>query len=234
MTPTLSVIIPTLNEEQALPATLASLAAQQSHPWQVECVVVDGGSSDQTQQLARAAGATLTTAPAGRGQQLRAGAALAKGSVLMFLHADVCLPPTALAAVSQALDVSAAGAGCFAVEHQCSPTAGCLTRSFLRLANQRSRTRALPYGDQAVFCSRALYDQVGGMPALALMEDIAFARALSQHTSLQRLPLAVRASARRFERRPVRTTLCWWTFPLLARWGVKPKTLAKLYGSSLA
>lgn len=232
MPPILSIIIPALNEESALPATLAALAAQAPHPWRVELILADGGSTDRTVELAGAAGAAVVIANPGRGPQMRAGAAAATGEVLMFLHADVCLPPTALAAVSNALEAAEACAGCFAVVHQCSTAASPLTRRFIRLADKRSRTRALPYGDQALFCTRVMYDQVNGIPAVPLMEDVAFARALQQHTEIVRLPLAVVTSARRFEKRPIRTTLCWWTFPLLARWGVKPKTLAKLYGRS--
>lgn len=233
MPPILSVIIPTLNEESALPATLAAVAAQVSHPWQVELVVADGGSMDRTVKLACTAGAIVVTTGAGRGNQMRKGAAAATGEVLMFLHADTSLPPTALTAVSKALEqTESASAGCFEVIHQCSATAGPLTRRFIRLADKRSRTRAIPYGDQALFCTRVLYDQVDGIPAVPLMEDVAFARALQQHTEIARLPLTVITSARRFEQRPIRTTLCWWSFPLLARWGVKPKTLAKIYGRS--
>jgi rSAM/selenodomain-associated transferase 2 len=227
--PILSVIVPALNEELALPATLAALAAQQSHPWQVELVLADGGSTDRSVELACAADAVVVIAETGRGSQMRAGAAVATGEVLMFLHADVHLPPAAFTAASKALDHEGVAAGCFEVVHQCGASAGPLTRRFIRLADKRSRTRALPYGDQTLFCTRALYDQVEGIPAVPLMEDVAFARALQQHTTIARLPLAVTTSARRFEQRPIRTTLCWWTFPLLARWGVKPKTLAKFY-----
>jgi len=232
MKPILSVIVPTRNEELALPATLAALTAQQDHPWQVELVVVDGGSEDRSVQIARDFGAVTVLMPASRGGQLRAGAEVASGEVLMFLHADVLLPLGALTAAAKSLQQPESAAGCFRVEHQCSKAAGALTRRCMRLADQRSASRALPYGDQALFCTRELYQQVDVMPAIPLMEDIAFARALQKHTPITRLPLTVTTSARRFEQRPVRTTLCWWTFPLLAFWGVKPQTLAKLYGGN--
>lgn len=230
MTAVLSVIIPTLDEEKSLPVTLAALAQQQAHPWTVELIVVDGGSIDDTLSIAKQAGATILSAAPGRGQQLNSGALTATGKVLLFLHADVLLPKNGLAAMATSLEEPAIHAGCFRVLHQCSESAGPLTRRFIRLADKRSTTRALPYGDQAVFCTRLLYEEVGGIPKLPLMEDVAFARALTKRGKIARLAATVTTSARRFEQRPIRTTLCWWTFPLLARLRIPASVLAKIYG----
>ena len=102
----------------------------------------------------------------------------------------------------------------------------------IRVADRRSRRTSLPYGDQGVFCTRAAYDAVGGMPAQELMEDLEFARHMRQlFGSPARLPPELTVSARRFDARPVRTALCWWTLPALYRLGVSPARLARWYGA---
>lgn len=226
----LTIIIPVLEEEHALPACLQAVATQRAHDWEVDCVVVDGGSEDRSVDIAKAAGAQVFFAARGRGSQLRHGAEAATGEWLLFLHADVRLPADALAALSAARQRPGVQAGAFRVIHEVSASAGAWTRACLRLADRRSTTRRLPYGDQAIFTSAALYHQVGGIPERPLMEDIHFARSLAKATRLERLPQAVHASGRRFEHSPLRTTLCWWTFPTLDRLGLSPRLLAWLYG----
>ncbi len=226
----LSILIPVLQEEDALPACLQAIRQQQAHDWQVEILVIDGGSQDASVALAEAAGVRVLSAPPGRGTQLRYGADQAQGDWLLFLHADVRLPADALTALAAARNRPGVEAGAFRVIHDVHADAGSWTKACLRMADRRSTTRRLPYGDQAMFCNAELYSQVGGMPARPLMEDIAFARALAKATRLERLPQAVRASGRRFEARPLRTTLCWWTFPFLDRLGASPRLLSWLYG----
>ena len=230
MTATLSVVIPMLDEASTRPACLAAVAAQEGWPGKVELLAVDGGSTDDSRVVAEAAGAQVLEAPRGRGVQMRAGAEAAAGDVLMFLHADVRLPDGAFAAVAAALEQPGTVAGCYELEHEHGPDAGPITRFGLWLADWRSRTRRIPYGDQAIWCTTAAYRAVGGMPERPLMEDVAFAHALKRHGRLARLPLTVRTGARRFERAPIHTTVCWWSFPLLARLGVPPRTLARWYG----
>jgi len=225
----LSILIPVLQEEDALPACLEAIRQQQAHDWELELIVIDGGSQDATVALAEASGARVLSASAGRGTQLRRGAEQAKGDWLLFLHADVRLPADALSALSAARDRPGVQAGAFRVIHEVRADAGSWTKACLRMADRRSTTRRLPYGDQAMFCTAEIFREVGGVPARPLMEDIAFARALAKVTRLERLPQAVRASGRRFEARPLRTTLCWWTFPLLDRLGASPRFLAWLY-----
>jgi len=230
MSARLSVIIPILDEEAVLPACLAAVAAQEGFPGKVEVLVVDGGSQDAGPRLAAAAGAKLLEAARGRGTQMRQGAEAAQGEVLLFLHADVILPSDAFAAIARAFTRPGVRAGSFRIVHTLATAAGTWTRGCLRLADRRSWTRRLPYGDQAIFVTRELYQEVGGMPQRPLMEDIAFARALAAKTRLERLPQTVYASGRRFAQRPIRTTLCWWTFPLLDRLGMSPRVLSWLYG----
>ena len=230
MSARLSVIIPILDEEAALPACLASVAAQVGFAGEVETIVVDGGSQDAGPRMAADAGATVLSAPRGRGVQMRHGAEAANGELLLFVHADTVLPSDAFAAIARALTRPGVRAGSFRIVHTLGPDAGAWTRGSLRLADRRSWRRTLPYGDQAIFVTRELYREVGGMPVRPLMEDIAFARALAAKTRLERLPQTVYASGRRFEQRPIRTTLCWWTFPVLDRIGVSPRILSWLYG----
>lgn len=215
-----SAVIPTLDEDAEIVATVASARAAGAD----EVVVADGGSSDSTVAHAQLAGAdAVLRAPRGRGAQARAGAAAATGVVLWFLHADVRAPIGAAEAIRTALADGAAW-GAFRVRHVAEGWAA-------RLADRRSRHAFLPYGDQGVFCTREAYEAAGGMPGQPLMEDLEFAlRMLRAHGPPARLALEIRVSARRLRARPVRTVLCWWTFPVLHRFRVSPTSLARWYG----
>lgn len=109
------------------------------------------------------------------------------------------------------------------------PNGGRLARAWLRLLDFRSFGFGLPYGDQAFAVRRKVYDESGGFPAIPLMEDVAFARACRRLGKIYGLPLEVKTTGRRFERRPLMTRLCTATFPLLFRMGVSPSTLARWY-----
>lgn len=226
----LSVIIPTLNEELALPACLHAIRAQQTSALEVDVLLVDGGSADDTISIGVEGGvdSVLESEP-GRGIQLRAGADAAEGDILLFLHADGCLPPTAFLAIEKALD-QGHHAGAFYVQHVLSEEAGPVVKRLLSIADARSRNTSMPYGDQAVFVTASLYAEIGGMPAQSLMEDLEFAKRLNQKSRFHMVPEVVKASARRFELRPIRSVLCWWSFPTLYRWGVSPQRLMKMYG----
>jgi rSAM/selenodomain-associated transferase 2 len=192
-------------------------------------VVVDGGSGDGTADLARAAGARVLTAPRGRGPQLNAGAAAARGDVLLFLHADVTLPADAPAWVARALADPRAVAGAFRIRtvaervHPLAP--------LLRLADVRARVARLPYGDQALFVRRSAFTRAGGFPDQPLFEDVELARRLRRLGTIVTVPATVRVSGRRFLAHPVRAMLAMRLFPLLYRLGVPAERLARLYGS---
>ncbi len=224
----ISVVLPVLDEEAIVGDCLHALHAL-SGEWEI--VVVDGGSGDDTVLAATRAGADrVLLAEGGRGPQMQAGAARASGEALLFLHADCRLPEDAATLVEETLADSRWSGGCFRVRHQPSPDAGFWTRRLVRIADRRSRRAQLPYGDQAVFTRRETYWRCGGVPALPLMEDLVFARRLRALGPIRVLPAEVRASARRFERRPWRSVLCWRSFPLLFRLGVAPERLARWYG----
>ena len=188
----ISVIIPTLNEARALPATLARLAVQDTPH---EIIVADGGSGDGTGDVAREAGARWLQAPRGRGAQMNAGARqarCARGGWLLFLHADTLLPQGALATIA-ALPAQARY-GCF---HQAFSGDHRLLRLISRLHNWRCRKTQISYGDQAMFARRELFEDLGGFPETEL-EDVKISERLRQATPLVFLPAAVVTDARRF------------------------------------
>jgi rSAM/selenodomain-associated transferase 2 len=221
-----SVVIPTLNAAETLPATLAMLRGAASVR---EVIVVDGGSSDETAAHARTAGVGVITAPRGRGSQLAAGAAAAAGDWLLFLHADCRLEPGWEAAVGAFLAApraqSRAGYFDLALDDK-APAA----RRLERIVAWRCRALALPYGDQGLLIARTLYDRVGGYASLPLMEDVDLARRLGPRR-LARIGARCIASTRRYRaegyvRRPLRNLLCLSLYFA----GVPPPRILRLYG----
>jgi rSAM/selenodomain-associated transferase 2 len=224
-----SVVIPVYNEERTLPDCLRALAPL-CPPWEV--LVVDGGSADRTVEAASAAaipGLRVLAAPRGRGAQLNAGAAAARGEVLLFLHADVRLPPEAPSRIEEALADPQVVAGAFrtwTVAGDAPP----LLAPFLHLADLRSRYTRVPYGDQALFVRAEVLRQVGGFSDIPLMEDVDLSRRLRRVGRVRTVPARVSVSGRRFAARPVASAVCMNVFPILFRLGVSPRLLARLYG----
>jgi rSAM/selenodomain-associated transferase 2 len=222
----LSVVIPALDEGVALTATLAPLVAAAIVG---EIIVVDGGSIDDTAAVARAAGAAVVPSARGRGCQLAAGAAAATGDWLLFLHADCRLEAGWEAAVRAFLAAPkaplSAGYFDFALDDP-NPAA----RRLERLVAWRCRVLALPYGDQGLLITRALYDAAGGFAPLPLMEDVDLVRRLGRRR-LARLGVRAVASARRYRRdgywrRPLRNLACLALYFA----GVPAGRLVRLYG----
>ncbi len=223
----LSVIIPTLNEEKRIDVCLEATLGMGGID---ECIVVDGGSRDET--IARAAkhhGVRVISAARGRGQQCNAGAMQATHSTLLFLHADVTLPPHAAATISSTLAQPGTVAGAFRTWHVADHWRGKRRALLLHLADFRSRYARTPYGDQAMFMSREVFFRVGGFPDIPLMEDIVLGERLRQLGSISICTAHVEVSGRRFERSPILQTLAVNLFPVLFRFGVSPELLALLY-----
>ncbi len=193
MTAPISIVIPTLNAATVLPGTLAPLVAGVAEGIVRELVVSDGGSTDATCEVAEATGAVVVEGPAGRGGQLRRGAAAARGAWLLFLHADTHLSPDWVGAAAAHLSRPDT-AGYFRLAFRAD---GLAPRVVAGWANLRADMLGLPYGDQGLLISRALYDHVGGYPDIPLMEDVALARALRGR--LCRLPATAETSAARYE-----------------------------------
>jgi rSAM/selenodomain-associated transferase 2 len=222
-----SVVIPTLEEAARIGERLDELAAT---PGIEEVIVVDGGSRDATVRVASGRpGVRVLTAPRGRAAQQNAGAAAARGAALLFLHADVSLPPDVARHVSLALADPAVVAGAFHTWTVPDPGRSRLA-PLLHLADLRSRYSGLPYGDQAIFVRAVAFHAVGGFPDQPLMEDLELSRRLRRLGHLQIVPVSVRVSGRRFLSRPIFYFLAVNFFPALYALGVEPAVLRRWYG----
>lgn len=221
----LSIVMPVLNEAAGLGAALQALAPLLARG--AELIVADGGSSDHSAALALTGGAQLVNAPRGRALQMNAGAAQARGEVLLFLHADTTLPTNAVALISEALAGGSRVWGRFDVSISGRPR---LLRVIATLMNLRSRWSGIATGDQAMFMTRAAFEMVGGFPAQPLMEDIEMSRRLLHLSRPACLRARVLTSGRRWEARGVWHTM-WLMWRLrFAYWrGVAPERLADLY-----
>jgi rSAM/selenodomain-associated transferase 2 len=222
--PMISVVVPTLDEAASLGDLLQDLAAL-TVPYEV--IIADGGSTDETVAIARAAGARVVLAPTGRGLQLRAGAEAARADVLCFLHADVRMAASAAARLAELASARPPHACVFRLRVD---AAGAWYRSIDAGANLRTRLLGLPYGDQGLVVRRDDYEKAGGYPPIPLMEDVALARALRRVTRIRLLDVHLRVSPRRWKRDGVlRRTLMNWI--LLARYlaGTSPERLVKRY-----
>jgi hypothetical protein len=187
----ISVIIPTLNEAEHLEATLASIENDGS----VEILVVDGGSSDGTVNLAKSFAVRLLATKAHRAKQANAGGLAASGDILLFLHADTRLPPGYNTYVRNILQRPGVVAGAFALSID-GPQIG--LRIIERLANVRSHVFHLPYGDQALFLKRDQFRSMKGFPDMVIMEDFVFIQRLKTKGKIAIAPVAVKTSPRRW------------------------------------
>jgi rSAM/selenodomain-associated transferase 2 len=220
---TLSVIVPALDEEHALDATIT--AARQ--PGVLEIIVVDGGSRDRTVAVARTRADRVVHAERGRANQMNVGAASARGDVLLFLHADTRLPPGCHRAITRALADEGVVGGRFDLRLDAP---GLPYRIIETMISLRSRMTRIATGDQAIFARRSVFEGLGGYPPLPLMEDIALSQALKRAGRVACLRERVTTSARRWQRHGVvRTVLLMWLLRLAYYAGVSPARLARAY-----
>ncbi|WP_341914114.1 TIGR04283 family arsenosugar biosynthesis glycosyltransferase [Polaromonas sp. YR568] len=221
----LSIVLPVLNEAAGLGAVLQALAPLRARG--AELIVADGGSSDHSAALAQASGAQLVNAARGRALQMNAGAAQARGEVLLFLHADTQLPADADVLIREALPSGSRVWGRFDVAITGRPR---MLKLIAALMNLRSRLTGIATGDQAMFVTRAAFEAVGGFPAQPLMEDIEMSRRLLHLSRPACLRAKVQTSGRRWESRGVwRTVLLMWRLRFAYWRGVAPERLAELY-----
>ena len=216
----LSVVVPTLNEAHGIAACLQALVPLRARGHEV--IVVDGGSSDETVALARPLADQVVMSEKGRARQMNAGARVAKGEALLFLHADTRLPGGADALVLDTLKTNLWGRFDVRIEgrHVLLPLIACAM-------NMRSRLTGVATGDQAIFLRRAAFE---GFPELELMEDVAFSRAMKRRGSPACLRSRVLTSGRRWEKGGVvRTMALMWRLRLLYALGVSPQRLARDY-----
>ncbi len=221
----ISIIVPMLNEISTLPALMERLRLLSRHGCEV--ILVDGGSDDGSPDLARCAGFKVLQAPRSRARQMNVGAAEAKGSLLLFLHADTRLPDGADTLVSQSLLADRHQWGRFDVRIAGKPR---LLRVVAWLMNYRSYLSGIATGDQAIFVTRQAFEAVGGFPDQPLMEDIEFSKRLRRISKPARIRRPVTTSGRRWEQHGAwQTVLLMWRL----RWrywrGVPASELAKAW-----
>lgn len=215
-------VVPALNEAAGIGALVAALRAQGA-----VVLVVDGGSSDGTAAVAAAAGARVLQAPRGRGAQLRAGAEVAEGGVIWFVHADSAIPAGAVEALRRA--ARAADWGCFTVAVE---GGGRRLRFAAAWMNARARAWGSATGDMGLWARRDLLERLGGFPPLPLCEDLAFCAAARPAGAMAVLPLVLGTSGRRWHENGVnRTILRMWLVRALYHAGADPAALARLYGA---
>ncbi len=223
----MSIVIPALNAEAGLARTLDALRREPEGAGEI--IVADGGSDDATIAVAAERGARVLRGPRGRGQQLAQGAAVAAGEWLLFLHADT-VPEPGWGAVLAAFAAEPGNAGRAAVFRFALDDPSRAARRLERIVAWRTRTMALPYGDQGLFLARAFYDELGGFRPLPLYEDVDLVRRIGRRR-LATLEIRAVTSASRYRGpgyplRSARNLGCLALYFL----GVPPRMIAGLYG----
>lgn len=221
----LSIIIPCLDEAESIAETLQALQPLRKRA--TEVIVVDGGSGDDTVARAQPWADRVLAAPRGRAMQMNAGAACARGEILLFLHADCILPDAADGLIINGLMRSRRNWGRFGVRIASRHP---LLRAVETLMNARSRFTGIATGDQGIFITRSLFEAAGRFPEIALMEDVALSRRLKRFGAPLCLPHRITASGRRWERHGVlRTIMLMWGLRLAYWLGADPDKLALRY-----
>lgn len=220
----LSVIIPTLNEEKFIHLSLES--AKKLNP--VDIIVVDGGSIDKTKEIAEKEGALVIESLRGRGIQLNRGALLAKGDILLFLHADAFI--TKGEAINFERLIDGYGGGFFKLKFDNPSLSTSIVEFF---ANLRSRLFQLPYGDQAIFIRRDIFERLGSFKEYPFLEDLDFVWRLRKVAKLRCIPYCVTVSARRIKKgyplSPIIVSLRNVFIAILFILGISPYRLIRLY-----
>jgi len=220
--PYVSVIIPTLNEALNIEKTICK--ARNSN---AELIVVDGGSGDDTVARAIRAGARIEKSPRGRAVQQNRGASVARGNVLLFLHADTHLPRGYVKHVFEALMEPETVAGAFRFKTDLDHP---LMKLIELVTNIRSRYLKLPYGDQGLFFRRALFEAVGGFPEISIAEDLFLMHRISRLGRIGIAPVHAVTSGRRWQTRGLlRTTLINQIIITGCCLGISPHVLVRLY-----
>ncbi|RCJ40270.1 glycosyltransferase [Nostoc minutum NIES-26] len=219
----ISIIIPTLNEAGNIKQAIATTQPSTN----IEVIVVDGGSQDDTVAIAQSLGVKVISSSPGRASQMNAGAVAASGDILLFLHADTHLPTGFDDMVRAALQKAGTVAGAFALR---------IDASLLSLrwvewgVNWRSHFWQMPYGDQAIFLTKEVFQQIGSFPELPIMEDFELMRRLKRIGEIVILPVPVVTSARRWLQKGVfKTTLINQIVIIAYLLGVSPEQIRSWY-----
>jgi rSAM/selenodomain-associated transferase 2 len=230
----ISVVIPTLNSAASLPRTLACLVAPTVQGIVKEVIIADGGSLDETLAIAYETGARTVSAARGRGGQLAAGAAAAKGTWILFLHSDTVLAGEWMTEMSAFLDHASSvrrdGVDVAAVFKFRLDDFSASARRIERLVRLRCRLLGLPYGDQGLLISKRFYEKLGGFSPLPLMEDVDLVRRIGRrrlvHLNAEAITSAEKYQSGGYFRRPLRNLFCLALYFA----GVPPRAIARLYG----
>ena len=217
----ISIIIPTLNEEGCLKKTLEAIGRG------IEIIVVDGGSSDSTREIANDFTGKVILSERGRGAQMDRGARAASGDILLFLHADTSLPKDWRDCIENALKDDRVVGGGFSLKIDAK---GFSFRLIEAVANIRAKYLGLIYGDQAIFVKRDAFFSTGGFMGLPLMEDVDFIRRIRKKGKVLLLDADVSTSPRQWQKKGIlRTTIGNLFFLSLYYAGVSPQRLYRLY-----
>ena len=220
-----SVIVPVLNEASSIAATLAPLhdARSKGH----EVILVDGGSTDGTPELARPLVDLVISSPAGRARQMNTGAQAASGEVFWFLHADTLAPVDAVEQINAAL---ADGKRCWGRFDVRLSGSSWPFRIIEKAMNLRSALTGIATGDQGIFVTRQAFESLSGFPEIPLMEDIELSKSLRNQSKPACLETRLVTSSRRWEQNGImRTVLLMWRLRLAYFLGATPDTLAERY-----
>ena len=218
-----SIIIPTLNEEKTIEDCLSAL-----QPLRDDCeiIIVDGDSTDNTRIVAAQLADKVIISALGRAKQMNSGARQATGDVLIFLHADTCLPENALALIQQEISCARLW-GRFDIQLSGKHV---MLKVVARMMNWRSRLTGIATGDQVIFVTRLAFEKAGQYPEIDLMEDIALCKALKKISPPICLQAKVISSGRRWESNGIyKTILLMWSLRLRYFFGADPQALAFLY-----
>jgi len=222
----ISVIIPVLNEAPILETTLRQIVALKSD---VELIVVDGGSIDNTASIAGRYAMVLQS-PKGRSTQMNLGAKAAGGKVLLFLHADTWLPQGSFSAITESMHDTAVIGGRFKIRLD---EPGWQYRMVGSGINLRDRFFNGFTGDQAIFIRKTVFETIGGYREMPLMEDLDLGRRMCRYGKVVRLPLTVVTSARRWKNNGVfKTIFLMWALRLGYHMGRPPHHLYRYYGDT--
>ncbi len=219
----ISIIIPVLNEAEIIRSTLQKL----QHSSTLEIILVDGGSKDNTVNIAQELGFKVVTVTGGRSAQMNAGANIAQGNILLFLHVDTQLPRNFNFLVKQTLNQPQVIAGAFELAIDGREKSLRLVEILVRL---RSHLFSLPYGDQAIFTTKQAFVEIGGFANLPIMEDFELIQRLKRRGKIAIAPAAVTTSGRRWQKLGVgKTTLINQLIIVGYYLGVSPAKLSKFY-----
>ena len=219
----ISIIIPTLNESKNIQATLSSTQISTN----IEVIVVDGGSKDNTVDIVESLGVKVITGYQNRARQMNAGAKNATGDILLFLHADTVLPADFDAMIRTAMQQPLTVAGAFALRINAAQAGLRLVEWGVKL---RSKWFNMPYGDQAIFMTKDKFNDIGGFPELPIMEDFELIRNLKSLGKITFISVPVITSPRRWLKKGIlQTTLINQIIIIAYFLGVSPQRIRRWY-----